>query len=64
MLHVGTIREICKQLNENGYHISEYTLRLWWVKNAVIPAVFTGSRALISYDAVRRVLLCETESVS
>ena len=56
MLHVGTIREICK-------HISEYTLRLW-VKNAVIPAVFTGSRALISYDAVRRVLLCEAESVS
>ena len=47
MLQVGTIREICKQLNENGYHISEYTLRLW-VKNAVIPAVFTGSRALIS----------------
>ena len=42
MLHVGTIREICKQLNENGYHISEYTLRLW-VKNAVIPAVFTGT---------------------
>lgn len=63
MLQVGTIREICKQLNENGYHISEYTLRLW-VKNAVIPSVFTGSRALISYDAVRRVLLCETESVS
>ena len=63
MLQVGTIREICKQLNENGYHISEYTLRLW-VKNAVIPAVFTRSRALISYDAVRRVLLCETESVS
>ena len=63
MLHVGTIREICKQLNENGYHISEYTLRLW-VKNAVIPAVFTGSRALISYDAVRRVLMCEAESVS
>ena len=56
MLHVGTIREICKQLNENGYHISEYTLRLW-VKNAVIPAVFTGSRALISYDAVCRVML-------
>lgn len=63
MLHVGTIREICKQLNGNGYHISEYTLRLW-VKNAVIPAVFTGSRALISYDAVRRVLLCETENAS
>lgn len=63
MLHVGTIREIYKQLNENGYHISEYTLRLW-VKNAVIPAVFTGSRALISYDAVRRVLLCETENAS
>ena len=63
MLQVGTIRKICKQLNENGYHISEYTLRLW-VKNAIIPAVFTGSRALISYDTVRRVLLCETESVS
>ena len=63
MLQVGTIREICKQLNENGYHISEYTLRLW-VKNAIIPAVFTGSRALISYETVRRVLLCETESVS
>lgn len=63
MLHVGTIREICKQLNDNGYHISEYTLRLW-VKAGVIPAVFTGSRALISYDAVRRTLLCETEHAS
>lgn len=52
---VGTIRQIHQQLVENGYHISECALRRW-VKQGALPAVYSGSKALISYDKVLRLL--------
>ena len=52
---VGTIRQIHRRLNDEGFLISEYTLRQW-VKTRVLPAVFVGSKALISYTNVLKVL--------
>ena len=43
---VGSIRKIYKRLQEEGYNVSEYTLRIW-VKNGSIRAVHTGTKALI-----------------
>lgn len=48
---VGSIRKIYKRLQEEGYNVSEYTLRIW-VKNGSIRAVHTGTKALISFDNV------------
>lgn len=48
---VGTVRQIRRQLLENGYQISEYALRLW-IKNGSLPAVYSGKKALISYQKV------------
>ena len=50
---VGTIPQIHTRLVREGFHVSEYALRIW-VKQGLLPAVFTGNRALISYaNAVR-----------
>lgn len=55
MLNTGTIREIRQALLDNGFHVSEYALRLW-VKTGVLPAVFVGNKALISYANVVKLL--------
>lgn len=52
---VGTIRQIHQRLHDEGYFISEYTLRQW-VKTGVLPAVFVGSKALISFANVIGIL--------
>lgn len=54
---VGTIRQIHQQLWQEGYHVSEYALRQW-VKDGALPAVYTGSKALIAYDKVLELLGC------
>ena len=51
----GSIREIQRQLVSDGIHVSEYTLRQW-TKNGILPAVYTGNKALISYDKVLSIL--------
>ncbi len=43
------------RLISEGYNVSEYALRMW-VKKGIIPAVFTGHKALIAYDNVVEVL--------
>ncbi len=48
---VGTIRQVHRQLLDNGYQVSECALRKW-VKQGILPAVYSGSKALISYDRV------------
>ena len=48
---VGPIRKIHQQLILDGYQVSEYSLRRW-IKQGTLPAVYTGSKALISYDRV------------
>lgn len=51
MLQVGTIRQVQRQLNEEGYCISENALRRW-VKSGQIPAVYSGVTAYIALDTV------------
>lgn len=52
---VGTIRQIHQQLVHNGYRVSECALRRW-VKEGLLPAVYSGTKALISYDRVLKIL--------
>lgn len=52
---VGSIRNVCEALVQNGYQVSEYALRQW-VKSNILPAVYTGNKALISYDKVLEIL--------
>ena len=48
---VGSIHQIYTRLREAGYNVSEYTLRLW-IRNGTLHAVWTGNKALISFDNV------------
>ena len=52
---VGSIRVIRNRLISEGYQVSEYMLRQM-VKQSIIPAVYSGSKALISYASVIDVL--------
>ncbi len=52
---VGTIRQIHQRLVQEGYQVSEYALRQW-IKNGLLSAVYSGSKALISYDRVLKLL--------
>lgn len=55
MVAVGTIRAIHSRLISEGIYVSEYALRLW-VKQGLIPAIYTGNKALISYERVLEIL--------
>ena len=52
---VGTIREIHRRLVGEGYQVSECALRRW-KKRGLLPAIYSGSKALISYERVLRLL--------
>lgn len=54
-IKVGTIRQIHRELKENGFSVSENALRVW-VKTGVLPAVYSGNVAYISYKAVKHLL--------
>lgn len=47
----GSIRQIHKQLTEDGIFISEYCLRQW-VKAGQLKAVLSGKKAYIRYNDV------------
>lgn len=49
--NVGTVRQIRKRLVEEGFQVSEYALRRW-IKEGKLPAVYSGKKALISYNRV------------
>lgn len=51
----GSIREVHRRLVENGYRVSEHSIRQW-VKQGLIPAAYVGRKAYINYDAVIAVL--------
>ncbi len=51
MCKFGSIREIHHRLKEEGYSVSEYFLRQL-VKCKKIPAVYIGTKAMISYEQV------------
>ena len=55
LCNVGSIRQVHARLIQEGYIVSEYTLRLW-VKNGTLPAVYSGQKALISYAKVIEIL--------
>ena len=48
---VGSIRKIHNRLQDEGYDVREYRLRLW-AKQGLIYVVHTGTKALISFDNV------------
>ena len=52
---VGTIREIHHQLLAEGYHVTQYALRRW-IKSGQLPVVYSGNKALISYDKVLSII--------
>lgn len=52
---VGTIREIHRRLIREGYQISECALRRW-IKQGLLPAIYSGTKALISYERVLEIL--------
>lgn len=47
----GSIHEIYRRLQKEGYRIGESALRAW-VKNGQIPAVYRGKMALVLYEDV------------
>lgn len=53
---VGTIRQIHRQLTQDGYRVSEHALRQW-VKIGKLRATYSGKRAYISYQQVVDLLL-------
>lgn len=52
---VGTIRQVHQRLVQEGYQISECALRKW-IKEGKLPAIYSGNKALISYDRVLEAL--------
>ncbi len=52
---VGTVRQIQRQLKEDGFQVSEYALRLW-IKDGSLPAVYSGKKALIAYQKVLEII--------
>lgn len=52
---VGSITKTQQKLEKDGYEISCYALRQW-VKRGVIPAAYSGNKALISASRVKAVL--------
>lgn len=53
--NVGSIRQIHQRLIKEGYEVSEYTLRRW-IKEDIIPATYSGNKAIVSYTQVLKVL--------
>ena len=51
----GSIRQIHQRLRAEGYALSEYALRQW-VKAGCVPAVYSGTKAYITYASVLAVI--------
>ena len=51
----GSIRQIHQRLRAEGYALSEYALRQW-VKTGRVPAVYSGTKAYITYASVLTVI--------
>ena len=60
LIEIGSIPQIHLQLVNNGYQISEYTLRLW-TKDGTLGYIPCGNRRLISYSAVIDILNSATK---
>lgn len=58
MPSVVTVREAVKRAKEDGFPVSEYTLRQW-IRTGVIPVRKAGTKILIFYPNLVRYLQCE-----
>lgn len=58
MADVLTIRQAVTRAKDEGYPVSEYTLRAW-VRSRQVPTVQAGNRALLYYPNLLRFLRCE-----
>ena len=63
LVEVGTIREIQQRLSAEGFHVSTYALRQW-IKAGILPAIYSGKKALISYTAVLNLLIVSTAATT
>ena len=63
LVEVGTIREIQQRLSDEGFHVSAYALRQW-IKAGILPAIYSGNKALISYTAVLNLLIVSTTATT
>ena len=57
--NIGSINQIHKRLNENGYAISKRLLRQL-VADGLVPSMSSGNKLLIHYDTVVELLLTRT----
>lgn len=58
MPNVVTVREAVKRAKQDGFPISEYTLRQW-IRTGAIPVRKAGTKQLIFYPNLVRYLQCE-----
>ncbi len=58
MPNVVTVREAVKRAKQDGFPVSEYTLRQW-IRTGVIPVRKAGTKILIFYPKLVRYLQCE-----
>lgn len=58
MPNVVTVREAVKRAKDDGFPVSEYTLRQW-IRRGVIPVRQAGTKILIFYPKLIRYLQCE-----
>ena len=58
MPNVVTVREAVQRAKADGLPVTEYTLRRW-IKTGAIPVRSVGSKALLFYPNLVRVLQCE-----
>ena len=56
---IGSINQIHRQLNENGYAISKYFLRQL-IDSGQLPSMKSGNKVLLNYDSVVELLLART----
>lgn len=58
MPNVVTVREAVKRAKQDGFPISEYTLRQW-IRAGAVPVRKAGTKQLIFYPNLVRYLQCE-----
>lgn len=58
MANVCTVREAVQRAKQDGFPVSEYTLRQW-IRCGVIPVRKAGTKILLFYPNLVRYLQCE-----
>lgn len=57
--NIGSINQVHKRLNDNGYFISLRMLRKM-AADGILPYVKSGNKMLVNYDTVVELLLART----